>query len=204
VRVRPGDRWTLRSGASPPSRGRSCRAAPRGSSPFDTDGPYGWGHDRTVTGGLPAHPPESILRVVNPILGFLLRTPVTGSALKAFSVLRFKGRKTGRQFALTLSAHRIDNDLYVLTGAAWRLNFRGGASAEVVHAGTTTTMRGELIEDTAVVADLTRRLAESYGVKGAQRVMGLKFRDPRIPTLEEFTEAVETNHLTAIRLTPTK
>jgi hypothetical protein len=152
----------------------------------------------------PAHPPESILRVVNPILGFLLRTPVTGSALKAFLVLRFKGRKTGRQFALTLSAHRIDNDLYVLTGAAWRLNFRGGATAEVVHAGTTTTMRGELIEDTAVVADLTRRLAESYGVKGAQRVMGLKFRDPRIPTLEEFTEAVDANHLTAIRLTPTK
>ncbi|MDT5191512.1 MAG: hypothetical protein QOI28_3763 [Mycobacterium sp.] len=149
----------------------------------------------------PAHPPESILRVVNPILGFLLRTPVTGSALKAFLVLRFKGRKTGRQFALTLSAHRIDNDLYVLTGTAWRLNFRGGATAEVVHAGKTTAMRGELIEDVPVVADLTRRLAESYGVKGAQRVMGLKFRDPRIPTLEEFTEAVDANHLTAIRLT---
>jgi hypothetical protein len=31
--------------------------------------------------------------------------------------------------------------------------------------------------------------------------MGLKFRDPRIPTLEEFTEAVDANHLTAIRLT---
>ena len=39
-------------------------------------------------------------------------------------------------------------------------------------------------------------------MKGAQRVMGLKFRDPRIPTLEEFTEAVEANNLTAIRLTP--
>jgi hypothetical protein len=150
----------------------------------------------------PAHPPESILRVVNPILAFLLRTPVTGSALKAFLVLRFKGRKTGRQFTLTLSAHQIDNDLYVLTGTAWRLNFRGGAAAEVVHDGKTTAMRGELIEDPATVADLSRRLAEAYGVKGAQRVMGLKFRDPRIPTLEEFTEAVEANHITAIRLTP--
>jgi hypothetical protein len=103
-----------------------------------------------------------------------------------------------------LSAHRVDNDLYVLTGAAWRLNFRDGASAEVVHAGKTTTIRGELIEDTPVVADLTWRCAESYGVEGAQRVMGLKFRDPRIPTPEELTEAVDANHLTAIRLTPTK
>jgi hypothetical protein len=150
----------------------------------------------------PAHPPEAMLRVVNPILGFLLRTPVTGSALKAFLVLKFKGRKTGRQFTLTLSAHQLDGDLYVLTGAAWRLNFLGGATAEVAHAGKTTTMRGELIEDTAVVADLSKRIAESYGVKSAQRVMGLKFRDPRIPTLEEFTEAVEANHLAAIRLTP--
>jgi len=152
----------------------------------------------------PAHPPEAMLRVVNPILGFLLRTPVTGSALKSFLVLKFKGRKTGRQFALTLSAHQLDGDLYVLTGTAWRLNFRGGAPAEVVHAGKTTTMRGELIEDVPVVADLSKRIAESYGVKGAQRVMGLKFRDPRIPTLEEFTEAVEANHLVAIRLTPSK
>jgi hypothetical protein len=173
-------------------------------STFDTDGPTVEVMPEQSPAVYPAHPPEAILRVVSPILGFLLRTPVTGSALKAFLVLRFKGRKTGRQFALTLSAHRIDNELYVLSGAAWRLNFRGGATAEVVHAGKTTTMRGELIEDTAVVADLTRRLAESYGVKGAQRVMGLKFRDPRIPTLEDFTEAVDANHLTAIRLTPTK
>ena len=150
----------------------------------------------------PAHPPEALLHAINPILSFLLRTPITGSALKAFLVLKFKGRKTGRQFALTLSAHRIDNELYVLTGTTWRLNFRGGATAEVTYAGKTTTMRGELIEDVVTVADLSKRIAESYGVKGAQRVMGLKFRDPRIPTLEEFTEAVEANHLTAIRLTP--
>jgi hypothetical protein len=66
-------------------------------------------------------------------------------------------------------------------------------------------MRGELIEDTATVADLTKRIAEAYGAKGAQRVMGLKFRDPRVvPTLEEFTEAVEANHLAAIRLSPSK
>ena len=39
-----------------------------------------------------------------------------------------------------------------------------------------------LIEDTSVVADLYHRCAESYGVKRAQCMMGLKFRDERIPT----------------------
>jgi len=73
-----------------------------------------------------------------------------------------------------------------------------------LHAGKTTTMHGELIEEPAAVADLSRRSAEYYGVKTAQRMMGLKFRDDRMPTVEEFTEAAKANHLGAIRLTPAR
>jgi len=149
-----------------------------------------------------SHPPAAILRAVNPILRFLLHTPVMGAARKQLMVLSFHGRKTGRHYTIPLSAHRIGNDLYALTGAAWRRNFRDGAPAEVFHDGRRTTMRGELFQDPSVVADLYRRCSESHGVKGAKRMIGLKFRDERIPTLEEFTEAVEQNHLAAVRLTP--
>ena len=119
-------------------------------------------------------------------------------------VLSFTGRKSGRRYSVPVSAHRIDHDLYALAGAPWRLNFRGGANAEVLHAGKTTTMHGELIEDPPAVAALSRRSAEQYGVKTAQRMMGLKFRDQRLPTIEEFTEAAKANHLGAIRFTPTR
>ena len=149
-----------------------------------------------------SHPPAAVLRVVNPILQFLLRTPVMGAARKQLMVVSFKGRKTGRQYTIPLSAHRIDNDLYALTGAPWKRNFRDGATAQVLHDGRTTTMHGELIEDRAVVADLYQRCSESYGVKQAERMLGLKFRDQRMPTLEEFTAAVDQLHLAAIRLTP--
>lgn len=149
-----------------------------------------------------AHPPEAMLRALNPIMRLLLRTPVAGSVRKQFMVLTVRGRKSGRQYAIPLSAHRIDNDLYAMTDAAWKHNFRDGATADVLYDGKTTTMRGELIQDRAVVADLFRRCAESYGVKRAQRMMGLKFRDERIPTLEEFTEAVDRERLAAIKLTP--
>jgi hypothetical protein len=117
-------------------------------------------------------------------------------------VLSFTGRKSGRRYSVPVSAHQIDNNLYALTGAPWKHNFRDGATAEVLHNGKTSTVHGELITDPAVVADLSRRCAESYGVKRAQRMMGLKFRDQRIPTLEEFTDAVARDHLVAIRLTP--
>ncbi len=148
------------------------------------------------------HPPSALLRVVNPVLSLLLRTPLAGPARKQLMVLSFAGRKTGHPYSIPLSAHVIDNDLYALTGATWKQNFRDGADAQVVHDGKTTAMRGELIRDRAVVSDIFLRCAESYGVRRAQRMMGLKFREQRTPTREEFTEAVDRLHLAAIRFTP--
>ncbi|OBB19722.1 hypothetical protein A5761_00845 [Mycolicibacterium setense] len=149
-----------------------------------------------------AHPPAVMMRVVNPTLRFLLRTPLAGPTRRQFMVVTVRGRKTGRQYAIPLSAHVIDNTLYAITDAPWKHNFRDGAPAEVLYDGQTTTMRGELITDPATVAALCRRSAEFYGVKRAQRMMGLTFRDHRIPTLQEFTEAADREHLAAIRLTP--
>ena len=148
------------------------------------------------------HPPSALLRIVNPVLGFLLRTPLAGPARKQLMVVSFTGRKTGRPYTIPVSAHVIDNELYALTGASWKQNFRGGAPAQVVYDGKTTPMRGELIRDRAVVSDLFHRCAESYGVQRAQRMIGLKFRDQRIPTRDEFAEAADRLHLGAVRLTP--
>ncbi|MCH9733293.1 MAG: hypothetical protein K0U78_01865 [Actinomycetia bacterium] len=147
-------------------------------------------------------PPPALVRAVNPLLRVLLRIPVMGAAGKEFMVVRLKGRKTGQQYAIPVSAHWIDNDLYALSNALWKHNFRDGTAAEVLHGGRRTTMHGELIQDRSVVADLYRRSAEFYGVKKAQRMMGLKFRDQQTPSLKEFTEAVDQLHLAAIRFTP--
>jgi hypothetical protein len=146
------------------------------------------------------HPPSALLRLVNPVMGFLLRSPFAGAARKQFMVLSFTGRKTGRPYSIPLSAHLIDGQLYALTGAPWKQNFRDGAPVDVVYGGKTTAMRGELIRDRAVVSDLLSRAAESYGVARAQRMIGLKFRDHRIPTRDEFAEAVDRLHLGAVRL----
>ena len=87
-------------------------------------------------------------------------------------VVDFTGRKSGRPYSLALTAHLIDGILYALTGATWKVNFRDGAPAQVLHDGKTTAMRGELITDTALSPTSTARCAESYGVKRAERVMG--------------------------------
>jgi hypothetical protein len=149
-----------------------------------------------------SHPPEGLLRAFNPTLKFLLRTPFAGPARKQFMVLNFKGRKSGRPYSIPVSAHHIDNALYALASAGWTKNFRSGHAAEVLLDGKKTAMNGELIVDPSVVADVQHRLAESYGVKQAQRVMGVGFREQRIPTVDEFKEAVEREHIVAVKLTP--
>lgn len=148
-----------------------------------------------------SHPPEPVMRVMNRALRYLLPTPLGRGPLKDFMVLNFTGRKSGRPYSIPVSAHLIDGVLYALAGSTWKLNFRGGGPAQVVHGGRTRPMRGELIEDPAAVADLFHRCATGYGPGRAQRLMGVKFRDPRTPTVDEFREAVDANDFVAIRFT---
>lgn len=148
------------------------------------------------------HPPEKLLRMVNPMLRVLLGTPLAGPLRNQLMVMNFKGRKSGRQFSIPVSAHHIGGALYALGSAGWKHNFSGGADAEIVHQGKTMKMHGEVISDPAVVAELAHACAEDYGVKKAQTMMGLKFRDNRIPTVAEFREGIAREKIVAVKFTP--
>ena len=93
----------------------------------------------------------SLLHAANPVVRFLLRTPLAGIVRSQVMVVNVTGRKTGRRYSIPLSAHQIDGDLYALSSAPWKHNFRDGAPCEVLLGGNTTRMRGVLIEDRAVV-----------------------------------------------------
>jgi hypothetical protein len=162
---------------------------------------------RAYCGDMPAaiemsHPPEALLRAVNPALRVLIGVPGVGSALKDFMVVEFTGRKSGRHFAVPVSAHHLDGDLYAILEAGWKYNFADGAPAEVVHAGKKAPMQGQLIKDPATVADIAHRVATAYGAKKAQRSMGFKFTTGAVPSVAEFTEAAKRLKIAAIRLTP--
>ena len=146
-----------------------------------------------------AHPPELLLRIVNPTLKLVLKTPL-GGLIGDFMLVSFTGRKTGRRYATPVSAHHLDGTLYVLLEAQWKYNFRDGADAQVSYRGKTTTMRGELISDPAAVAALAERIATSYGPKKAQRQMGLTFTGGRLPTVAQWETAARQLKLAAIKL----
>ncbi len=148
-----------------------------------------------------SHPPDVVLKTVNVVLRRILRTPL-GRPLSEFMILDFTGRKSGRHFSIPVSAHHLDGDLYAVLEAQWKYNFRDGADAQVSHGGRTTTMHGVLLTDRATVADVVHRLTSGYGAQKAQRMMGLTFGGDRVPTLEEWLEAVDRLKIAAIKLTP--
>jgi hypothetical protein len=149
----------------------------------------------------PAHPPAAMMRVGNPVMRGLLRSPAGGPLRRQFMVLRFFGRKTGRRYDIPVVAHRMDGELYALTDAPWRSNFRDGADVEVTLDGHVTRMRGQLLDDPETVAPLYARAIDRVGVKRAQRMLGLKIHTPQTPPAEALAEAARRYHLSAIRLT---
>ena len=117
----------------------------------------------------PSHRPNRSCGLMNSLLPRLLRTPLAGGARKQFMVLGFNGRKSGRRFTITVSAHLIDEVLYAPAGSVWTVNFRGGGPADILYDGKTKPMTGELIEDPAAVAELFHAARRGYGVSRAQR-----------------------------------
>jgi hypothetical protein len=148
-----------------------------------------------------SHPPAALMRIVNPPARGAAAHPARRPDAHADDGRHGHRTQDRRQYTIPLTAHVVDGILYAMTTAAWKNNFRDGATAQVLHNGTTATMHGELITDPDVVAGLAVRCAQSYGAKRAQTMMGLKFRDNRVPTLQEFTEAVERERYVAVRFT---
>jgi hypothetical protein len=143
-----------------------------------------------------------LLHAANPIVRRLLRIPVARGLRNQVMVVDVAGRKTGRRYSIPLSAHQIDGTIYAMTSAPWKYNFCGGAAARVLHNKEWIAMRGELIDDSAIVGDLAHRCAQVYGARRAQRMMGLKFRDGPIPAAAEFAAVCEREQYYAIRFTP--
>jgi hypothetical protein len=149
----------------------------------------------------PAPLPAAMQRVNNSVIRGLLRSPAGGPLRRHFMVLRFFGRKTGRRYDIPVVAHRLNGELYALTHAPWRNNFRGGADVEVTLEGHVTRMQGQLLDDPEEVAPLYARAIDHFGVRRAQPMLGLKIHTPGTPATEALAEAARRYHLSAIRLT---
>ena len=109
-----------------------------------------------------ARPPLALVRVMNPVMRVVLRTPI-GRLVRPFALLEFHGRRSGRRFRVPVGWHEIDTGPVVCTPARWRANFSGGLAVTVRTRGHRRELVGRLDDDPERVAAALRYLAERSG-----------------------------------------
>ncbi|HZX56551.1 MAG TPA: hypothetical protein VFE86_17815 [Ilumatobacteraceae bacterium] len=107
--------------------------------------------NETISQVVDAPPPKAALRVVNPLVRLVLRTPIA-RLVEPLALLEFDGRRTGRRRRIVVGWHFIDDQPLVVTPAKWRANFVGGGVATVRWKGNVAEFVGTLDTDPAVVA----------------------------------------------------
>ena len=148
----------------------------------------------------PKFPPELVLRVLNPLMRVLLRSPAHRLVSRRFMLLILTGRKTGRTYTIPVGRHQgEDGELLVHADGAWRVNLRGGADVHVVLDGREHAGHASFEEDPALVAAQYTASVDRLGHRKASMV-GLKVNVDRSPTMDEVRPAVQGRGVATIRL----
>jgi hypothetical protein len=117
-----------------------------------------------------ARPPLALVRVMNPAMRVVLRTPL-GRLVRPFALLEFEGRRSSRRLRVPVGWHQSDIGPVVVTPARWRINFRDGRDATVWFHGRRQGVRGVLEDDPTTVAEILRSIAER---SGSLRTIGVR------------------------------
>lgn len=84
-----------------------------------------------------ARPPNAVVRVLNPVLRTLLRSPV-GRLIGPLALIEFTGRHSNKTYRVVVAWHDHLDTPIVLTPAPWRANFTNGAAVTVRWRGRRT------------------------------------------------------------------
>ena len=113
-------------------------------------------------------------KLYNPIVIWLLRSPLHGLIDKSTVLITFKGRKSGKTYTFPISYVR-DGDILMMISRrehSWWKNFRGGTQVTLCLQGRTLRAKGEVFTDAEIVANKLLMFLRKF--PGYQRLMHMK------------------------------
>ncbi|WP_267639225.1 nitroreductase/quinone reductase family protein [Haloarchaeobius amylolyticus] len=136
--------------------------------------------------------PRPLVRLVNPVVRLVLASPLHVFLSRYFCLIRFAGRRTGREYSIPVTYWEgdadEDYDVAVVTRSNWWKNFQGGHEVRLRLRGATVHGVATAVPDDREVARFARaRLAES---PANARLLGLRIEGHRLPTVDELRPAV--------------
>jgi hypothetical protein len=102
--------------------------------------------------------PEPLFAIINPVMRFLLRSPVHGLLSNSLMLITFTGRKSGKQFTTPVRYIQTGSSVRCFTAAEnqWWRNMRSGARVSLLIKGQQTTYQAQAIFDKP--ADIKQQL----------------------------------------------
>ena len=141
-----------------------------------------------------ARPPKVVMRIVNPLMHLVLRTPLS-RLIRPLALIVFEGRRSGSRRSIVVGWHMLDGSPIVVTPAAWRTNFADPRLATVRWRGRVSSWVGRLETDPNVVAGVVDQM-----LRGGTSAPSLALRVPPGHTVTS-ADIVETCRA-IIRFTP--
>lgn len=144
--------------------------------------------------------PPVLTHVINPVMKWMLTSPLHGKLSRGLMVLHVTGRNTGKTYDVVVGRHVIDGGLFAHTNGGWRVNLRGGAEITLTLDGRERSGYAVLIEDADRVSDIVMTLLERFGPGKASRI-GLRVNTDRMPTRQEVRDGIRGDAYALITLT---
>jgi hypothetical protein len=146
------------------------------------------------------YPPKLMFLVADPVMRFAVGR--LGAKPPGLALLRFTGRRSGRDLELLAALHEVDGRRAVLTNSGWRWNFEGGRPLEAIIEGQSHRLVGTLETDPDAVADVYLGRLSEIGVEAAPRRLGIRSTTGEAPTREEMAAFADAEGLGVVYLDP--
>jgi deazaflavin-dependent oxidoreductase (nitroreductase family) len=101
---------------------------------------------------------RTFVRLQNPLMKWLLRSPLHGLFSRMYMLMTVTGRKSGRQYTTPVQYGRKEDTLYVITSrdCIWWRNLRGGADVTLRLRGKTVRGQAHIETEAAAVEQAAR------------------------------------------------
>lgn len=100
------------------------------------------------------------VRVQNPFMKWLLRSPLHGAVSGMYLLITFTGRKSGTVYTTPVQYHRDGQRVVIVTSRAykWWKNLEGGATVTLRLRGQDQAARAETTLDEAVIREMLHQM----------------------------------------------
>jgi hypothetical protein len=126
----------------------------------------------------------------NPIIEWLLKSPLHGMLCGNTMIIHYTGRKSGKAYHVPIGYRRINNTLLTVSYKQrnWWRNLRGGADVSILLNGKLIPARAQSIEDDQGVLEGLKEFIK--GNQQAARLFGVKSGADSQPEPESLQQAV--------------